>query len=75
MLKRKTYLLSFFLLTSLFSSGQIDSIPQKEYSPYKFAAVSGFGSAFYGGMLVGLSTVWYQDNNRTDFHFTNDNYN
>ena len=73
MLKSKIYLLVLFLLTSLLSSGQIDSIPQKEFNPYKFGAAAGSGSAFYGGMLVGLSTVWYQDNHKTAFHFTNDN--
>lgn len=73
MLKSKKYLLFLFLVASLFSSGQTDSIPQKEFNPYKFGAVAGTGTAFYGGMLVGLSTVWYQDNHRTNFHFTNDN--
>lgn len=72
----KKWFIFIISLTVLLNStfyGQTDSISQKEFNPYKFGAVAGIGTAFYGGMLVGLSTVWYQDNHQTAFHFTNDN--
>lgn len=72
MLKSKIYF-SLLLLLSLKSKAQSDSIPQKQFNPNRFAAVAGTGTAFYGGTLAALSTVWYQDNHKTKFHFTNDN--
>lgn len=73
MLKSKTYLLVFFLFTSLFSFGQVDTISQKQFDKTKFIAVTGAGTAFYGGTLASLYTVWYQDKNWVGFHTKNDN--
>ena len=73
MLKSKLYFFLSILLLSLTSNAQSDSIPKNQFDPYKFAAVAGTGTAFYGGTLAALSAVWYQDNHKTNFHFTNDN--
>ena len=63
------------LLLSLHCFGQIsrDTLPQKEFNTYKFTAVAGTGTVFYGGTLAALSTVWYKENHRTNFHWINDN--
>lgn len=37
------------------------------------AAVGGTGIAAYGITMVGLSTIWYQNQNQVGFHFSNDN--
>lgn len=73
MLKSKNYLFILSLLFWVNSYAQSDSISQKQFNPYKFATVTGAGTAFYSGTLAALSTVWYQDNHKTAFHFTNDN--
>jgi len=69
----KNILFLVILLSCLTLQAQTDSTSINNYNPYKFTAVAGTGVAFYGGMLTGLSTVWYQDKHKTQFHFTNDN--
>ncbi|MCB0402496.1 MAG: DUF2279 domain-containing protein [Flavobacteriales bacterium] len=71
----KRILVIFFLFLSSIIQAQVvkDSLPQREFNPYRFAGVLGAGTAFYGGTLASLYTVWYQDNHRTGFHWTNDN--
>jgi len=69
--------LSFFILLvffSIFAKGQspIDTT-QREFSKLKFGLATGGGALFYAGTLTGLYTVWYQDNHKTNFHWTNDN--
>lgn len=72
---RNSVIIITFLLLSFFSKAQVikDTIPQREFNPWRFASVAGTGAAFYGGTLASLYTVWYQDNNWVGFHLTNDN--
>ena len=73
MVTKNIIILLIALLFGLSSFAQTDSIPQNNYSPYKFATVAGVGTAFYAGTLGSLYTVWYQDNHPAPFHSTNDN--
>ena len=71
--------LSAFVLIFLFFQ-RFDSISQKvdpvndiEYDPLKFKLVVTGGALFYAGTLTGLYSIWYNDYERTSFHWFNDN--
>jgi hypothetical protein len=73
MIKKWTFLsLLLLLFTHLIAQSPVDTT-YREYKPGRLGLVGGGGALFYAGTLTGLATIWYQDNHRTDFHFTNDN--
>jgi uncharacterized protein YfiM (DUF2279 family) len=72
LVQRYFILLSLLFPLQYFCQAPIDT-SETEFNALKFTAVTGAGTLFYGGTLAGLSTVWYQDNHRTAFHFDNDN--
>ena len=70
-------LILFFLilvaLTSVNAQSPVDSTYSEDYKPGRLALVGGGAGLFYGGMLTGLATVWYEDNHYIGFHLKNDN--
>ena len=46
---------------------------QREFNPTKFKVVAIGGAAFYAGTLAGLSTIWYDNYDKTYFHLFDDN--
>lgn len=74
MLKKFIFSLIFCCgLNSLSAQSPIDTTYSENFKPGRLALVAGGGSAFYGGMLTGLATVWYEDNHWVGFHVWNDN--
>jgi len=74
MLKRLIFIfILFFVFITVKAQSPIDTTYSEDFKPGKLALVGGGGTLFYGGMLTGLATVWYEDNNFIGFHFTNDN--
>ncbi|MGB0887067.1 MAG: DUF2279 domain-containing protein [Vicingaceae bacterium] len=73
MLKKIIFILILIsVLTSVKAQSPIDT-SAREYKPIRLGLVGGGAGLFYGGVLTGLATVWYEDNHWTGFHFTNDN--
>ena len=73
MLKKIIFILILIsVLTSVKGQSPIDT-SAREYKPIRLGLVGGGAGLFYGGVLTGLATVWYEDNHWTGFHFTNDN--
>ncbi len=73
MQKKLLFLIIFtFIFTIIRAQSPIDT-SQREYKPLRLGMVGGGAGLFYGGVLTGLATVWYQDNHWVGFHFTNDN--
>ncbi len=73
MIKRLSFLFfAVLVLLNVRAQSPIDTT-QREYRPVRLGLVGGGAGVFYAGILTGLATVWYQDNHRTNFHFTNDN--
>ena len=70
--KLSILIIIFFSFLIVRAQSPVDT-SQREYRPIRLGLVGGTGVLFYGGVLTGLATVWYQDNNPTDFFFTNDN--
>ncbi len=74
MLKKIIFSLIFSsVLPHLSAQSPIDTTYSESFKPGRLALVAGGGAAFYGGMLTGLATVWYQDNSWIGFHVKNDN--
>lgn len=42
------------------------------YHQSRTLTVAGTGLGFYSGVMIGLNSLWYQDYERTSFHFYND---
>lgn len=73
MIKKVSFLIIIIsALTRLSAQSPVDT-SQREYKPIRLGLVGGGGALFYGGILTGLATVWYQDNHWEGFHLTNDN--
>ncbi|MFT6716100.1 MAG: hypothetical protein ACJA0Q_000729 [Saprospiraceae bacterium] len=67
--------LLFFFLSSSVVTGQVNDSTKisNQINSAALIGVSSGGVALYGGIMLGLSTVWYKDYNQVGFHFTNDN--
>jgi hypothetical protein len=65
--------ITFFVLTNLRAQSPVDTTYSENFKPGRLGLVAGSGGVFYGGMLTGLATVWYQDNNWIGLHVKNDN--
>ncbi len=65
-------IIAFCFLFNLRAQSPVDT-SQRAYKPVRLGLVGGAGGLFYGGMLTGLATVWYQDNSWVGFHVKNDN--
>ncbi len=69
-------LIIFSLVLIHLSAGAQEEYPREnpnEYDPLKMKLVLGTGAVVYTGTLIGLSQIWYADQNATDFHWFNDN--
>ena len=74
MLKKLLILiLIVFGFTVVKSQSPVDTTYSEDFKPGRLALVGGGAGLFYGGMLTGLSTVWYEDNHFVGFHVKNDN--
>ncbi len=74
MLKKITLLiLIVFVVFHTKAQSPVDSTYSEDFKPGRLALVGGAGGLFYGGMLTGLATVWYQDNHWVGLHLKNDN--
>lgn len=73
MIKKLSFLIIILLVLAKARAQSPVDTTQREYKPLRLGLVGGGGALFYGGMLTGLATVWYQDNHWEGFHFTNDN--
>lgn len=76
---RKTYALTctLALLISLSAQGQLAPSPDSITSEINDRRLLVLGSTFivgYSALLVTLNKAWYQNKERTDFHFFNDNH-
>lgn len=67
------FFLTFYILTSVIAQSPVDTTYSEDFKPERLALVGGGGGLFYGGMLTGLATVWYEDNHWVGFHVKNDN--
>lgn len=65
--------ITFFTFNNLRAQSPVDTNYSENFNPGRLALVAGGGGIFYGGMLTGLATVWYEDNNWIGFHVKNDN--
>ncbi len=72
------YLLLFLLFNSTICFSQTDSLHFKDsknaVNPKRVALVLGSEAALYGGLMVGLNSLWYKDYPKSNFHFFNDNH-
>ncbi len=66
-------LITFCALNSLRAQSPVDTAYSEDFKPGRLGLVAGSGGLFYGGMLTGLATVWYQDNHWIGLHVKNDN--
>jgi len=66
-------LITFCTLNTLSAQSPVDTTYSENFKPGRLALVAGGGGVFYGGMLTGLATVWYEDNHWIGFHVKNDN--
>ncbi|MDG1477327.1 MAG: DUF2279 domain-containing protein [Vicingaceae bacterium] len=74
MFKRLLFIFIFLcVFITLKAQSPVDTTYSEDFKPGRMGLVAGGGSVFYGGMLTGLATVWYEDNNFIGFHFKNDN--
>lgn len=74
MLKKTSILIILFLVvSSIQAQSPVDTTYSEDFKPGRLGLVAGGGGLFYGGMLTGLATVWYEDNHWKGFHFKNDN--
>lgn len=74
MLKRLLFVFIFFFVFVISKAqSPVDTTYSEDFKPGRLALVGGGGSLFYGGMLTGLATVWYQDNHWVGLHLKNDN--
>ncbi|MGB0883017.1 MAG: DUF2279 domain-containing protein [Vicingaceae bacterium] len=74
MLKKLIFIFAlFFVFTSVKAQSPVDTTYSEDFKPGRMALVAGGGGLFYGGMLTGLATVWYQDNHWVGLHLKNDN--
>ena len=70
------FFLSFILLSRLaFAMGDSLTVSQSDipFKPKRLALVLGTETTIYGGLMVGLNSLWYKDFPKSDFHFFNDN--
>ena len=73
----RQYLLIFLLANFTTTYSQSDSLrftgSEKTLQPKRLAFVISSEAALYGGLMVGLNTLWYKDFPKSKFHFFNDN--
>jgi len=74
-MRKKLLVLIFicFVLTSVRAQSPVDTTYSEDFKPGRLGLVAGGAGLFYGGMLTGLATVWYEDNHWIGFHVKNDN--
>ena len=74
MLKKLTFIIAlFFVFVTTKAQSPVDTTYSEDFKPGRLALVGGGGGLFYGGMLTGLATVWYEDNHFIGLHVKNDN--
>lgn len=52
---------------------QSDTLKPSKLHTKRLALVAGSGVAMYGGVMIGLNSLWYKDYPRSAFHLFNDN--
>ena len=66
-------LLTICVFNNLMAQSPVDTSYSEDFKPGRLGLVAGGGGLFYGGMLTGLATVWYEDNHWIGLHVKNDN--
>lgn len=59
------------------TNGQVDSVhsnpSDSKLQSHRLALVLGSEAALYGGLMIGLNSLWYMDYPKSNFHYFNDN--
>jgi len=66
-------LITICVLTCVRAQSPVDTTYSEDFKSARLGLVGGGAGLFYGGMLTGLATVWYEDNHWEGFHVKNDN--
>ncbi|MBL4667794.1 MAG: DUF2279 domain-containing protein [Flavobacteriales bacterium] len=73
MLKKLLLILLITAFVNVKAQSPVDTTYSEDFRPGRLGLVGGGAGVFYGGMLTGLATVWYEDNHWVGFHVKNDN--